>query len=248
MREWGGAVIFKDFKRHARLILLATAATVAIVLPGAPASAESLFGFLFGAPPARSVPASATAYSDPYPQFGAPTERSAETSASGPAVAYCVRLCDGRFFPIQRSGGADPAQVCSSFCPAAKTKIFSGSGIDHAAARDGTRYADLQNAFTYRERLVPGCSCNGKDSVGLVTTPAAEDPTLRAGDIVATNTGFVTYNGGRRNAEFTPVTGEMRARLANTKIIPSNAKPTPVTVSAATASNESRGRRVQASR
>jgi hypothetical protein len=243
----GGAVIFKGFKQHTRFALLASMAAAAITLQGAPAAAESLFGFLFGAPPARSVPASATAYSDPYPQMGG-TERSTESPAIGPAVAYCVRLCDGRFFPIQRSSGADPAQVCSSFCPAAKTKIFSGSGIDHAAARDGSRYADLQNAFAYRERLVPGCSCNGKDSAGLVTTPAADDPTLRVGDIVATNTGFVTYNGGRRNAEFTPVTGEMRARLANTKIIPSNAKPAPVTVPAATASNESRGRRVQASR
>jgi len=160
-------------------------------------------------------------------------------------VAYCVRLCDGRFFPIQRSSGADPAQVCSSFCPAAKTKIFSGSGIDHASARDGARYADLQNAFTYRERIVPGCTCNGKDAVGLVTPPAAEDPTLRAGDIVATNSGFVAYTGNRRHAEFTPVTGEMRARLARTKIVPSNASPVALP---STASNDGRERRVQASR
>jgi hypothetical protein len=241
----GGAVIFKGFKPHARLVLLtATVAAAAIALPGAPASAESLFGFLFGAPPARSVPTSATAYSDPYPLFGAPAERPAEPPAAGPSVAYCVRLCDGRFFPIQRSSGADPAQVCSSFCPAAKTKIFSGSGIDHASARDGSRYADLQNAFTFRERIVPGCSCNGKDSVGLVTTPAAEDPTLRVGDIVATNTGFVAYTGGRRNAEFTPVTGEMRARLANTRIVPSTGSPVALR---STVSNDG-ARRVQASR
>jgi hypothetical protein len=239
----GGAVVFENFKQCASRILLAAIAAAAMAAPGTPASAEGLFDFLFGGPPARSVPASATAYSDPNPQFGAPAS---EQHAVGPSVAYCVRLCDGRFFPIQRSSGADPAQVCSSFCPAAKTKIFSGSGIEHASARDGARYADLQNAFAYRERLVAGCSCNGKDSVGLVTTPAAEDPTLRPGDIVATNTGFVAYTGGKRNAEFTPVTGEMRARLANTKIVPSNAKPVPVP--AATASNEGRGRRVQASR
>lgn len=246
-------MIFRGFKQRARLMLLTASTAAAIAVPGVPAAAEGLFGFLFGAPPAaRSVPASATAYSDSYPQFGVPAERPIESPVSGPAVAYCVRLCDGRFFPIQRSGGADPAQLCSSFCPAARTKIFSGSGIDHATARDGARYADLQNAFAYRERLVPGCSCNGKDSVGLVTTPAAEDPTLRAGDVVATNSGFVAYNGGRRNADFTPVTGEMRARLAKTKIVPSNATPAPVPVPvpvpAATASNESRGRRVQASR
>jgi hypothetical protein len=158
-----------------------------------------------------------------------------------------VRLCDGRFFPIQRSSGADPAQICSGFCPAATTKIFSGSGIDHASARDGARYADLKNAFAYREKTIPGCTCNGKDAFGLVNTPAAADPTLRAGDVVATNTGFVTYTGfGRRNAEFTPVTGEMRARLAHTKIVPSNALP--VTALRSTASTDGGDRRHQASR
>ena len=58
-----------------------------------------------------------------------------------------------------------------------------------------------------------------------MNTPAAADPTLRTGDVVATNTGFVTYTGGRRNAEFTPVTGEMRSRLAQFQIVPSNASP-----------------------
>ena len=189
------------------------------------------------------MPATASAYADPsQSNLG----RQSEHSAPGGAVAYCVRLCDGRFFPIQRSSGADPAQVCSSFCPAAKTKIFSGSSIDHAAARDGTRYADLRSAFTYRERIVPDCTCNGKDSAGLVTTPAAEDPTLRAGDVVATESGFVTYTGNNRyKAEFTPLTGEMRARLADTKIVPSDAPPAPLRT---TLGQDGPERRLQASR
>ena len=53
-------MIFRGFKQHASLVLLTAVAAAAIALPGAPASAESLFGFLFGAPPARSVPTSAT--------------------------------------------------------------------------------------------------------------------------------------------------------------------------------------------
>jgi hypothetical protein len=216
----------RDFRRRARAILLTAIAAGAMTVPGAPASAEGIFDFLFGAP-RRSPPPSASAYADPNSQYN-PGEQPAAPRASsgGGSVAYCVRLCDGRFFPIQRASGADPAQVCSSFCPAAKTKIFSGSGIDHASARDGTRYADLPNAFVHRERIVDGCTCNGKDAVGLVTTPAAEDPTLRPGDIVANDTGFVAYSGGKkRNAEFTPVSGELRARLANTQIVPSNATP-----------------------
>ena len=41
-----------------------------------------------------------------------------------------MRLCDGRYFPIQRHAGLSPAQACSSFCPASATKIYSGSTIE----------------------------------------------------------------------------------------------------------------------
>ena len=59
------------------------------------------------------------------------------------SVAYCVQLCDGRFFPVQRPAGAAPEQTCSSFCPATRTKIYRGASIDQAVAADGRRYADL---------------------------------------------------------------------------------------------------------
>src|SRR5689334_15305750 len=124
---------------HIRSIVLSAAAAAALTLPGTAASAEGLFDFLFGGF-RRSLPSSATAYSNPNSNPQGAEQR----AGSGGAVAYCVRLCDGRFFPIQRSSGADPVQLCSSFCPAAKTKIFSGSSIDHASARDGTRYTDLR--------------------------------------------------------------------------------------------------------
>ena len=132
--------------------------------------------------------------------------------------------------------------------------MFSGAGIDHAAASDGTRYASLRNAFAYRERTVENCSCNGRDPYGLVTLDATDDPTLRNGDIVATNDGFVAYNGGnRRNAEFTPVqsysglSAEWRERLAQTRIAPSNATPVSPETIREGASNiyDERGRRVQ---
>jgi len=97
-----------------------------------------------------------------------------------------VRLCDGRYFPIQRHANASPAQLCSAFCPATKTQVFNGSQIDHAYAGNGQRYADLENAFVYRQKVVDNCSCNGKNSFGLVRIDVAADPTLRPGDIVST--------------------------------------------------------------
>jgi hypothetical protein len=91
-------------------------------------------------------------------------------------------------------------------CPATPTKVFAGGSIDHAVSSDGKRYADLPNAFTYRKELVASCTCNGKTAGGLVRVDVKSDPTLRPGDIVATNDGFVSYRGNNgKTAEFTPV-------------------------------------------
>jgi hypothetical protein len=198
----------------------------------APAVAQNLFDFLFNGARPPAPPPSATAYADPRMDFfSARPADPAPRAETGPAVAYCVRLCDGRFFPIQRSA-ATPIEICNSFCPASRTKIFSGASIDHAVAHDGTRYADLGNAFAYRDRVVPGCTCNGKDAFGLVNMKAAEDPTLRQGDVVATEDGFVAYSGGRkRTADFTPinsasgVSAESKRQLAQTRIAPASTPP-----------------------
>ena len=213
----------------ARAILLAGLAALAVAAVPAPAAAQSLFDFFFNGA-RRPTPPTATAYADPQtdPYEVKPSDPGPRVDV-GPAVSYCVRLCDGRFFPIQRSA-ATPVEICNSFCPAAHTKIFSGGSIDHAVAHDGSRYADLSNAFVYRTRVVPGCSCNGKDAFGLVNMQAAEDPTLRHGDVVATADGFVAYSGTHKKiADFTPinnsasgVSAESRRQLAQTRIAPAS--------------------------
>ncbi|MCC6888668.1 MAG: DUF2865 domain-containing protein [Hyphomicrobiales bacterium] len=206
--------------------LLAVAAFVACAMP---ASAQGLLDFLFGSRRPGPPPAT-SAYVDPNPSFGGSAEER-RTVAAG-SVVFCVRLCDGRYFPIQRTGGASPAQLCSAFCPAGPARVFSGRSIDHAIASDGTRYMSLRTAFAFRERIVANCTCNGRDAHGLMPLSVTDDPTLRAGDIVATNEGFVAYHGGgHRNAEFTPIqsfpglAAEWRERLAQTRIAPNNAAP-----------------------
>ena len=234
-------------------ILLAAVAVLGIGLAASPASAQNFFESLFGrmSPPGN-------AYADPNQQFNPFGQRSEPRVETGNAVAYCVRTCDGRYFPIQKISGATPAQTCSSFCPASQTKIYRGSTIDHSVGPEGKRYTELSTAFTYREKIVSGCTCNGKDAFGLVTPSIENDPTLRAGDIVATNEGMMAYNGtGRQNtAEFTPVetyqglAPDVRQRLADTKITPSPAGATPVRIAPppeTTASiNASRNKRAQA--
>jgi hypothetical protein len=208
---------------HRVLALLAVAA-LAIAMP-APALAQGLFDFLFRPPSRPAPPPSTSSYADPSDQPELPRHRT--RGNFGRTVAYCVRLCDGRYFPIQRSGSATPAEICSSFCPASPTKLFSGSGIEHAVARDGSHYADLGQAFAYRDKTVPDCTCNGRDAFGLAQIRPAEDPTLRQGDVVATDNGFVTYNGGRRGGDFTPIdsshsdlSAQWRRQLSQTQIAP----------------------------
>jgi hypothetical protein len=106
--------------------------------------------------------------------------------STGQSLAYCVRLCDGRYFPMPRHSNATSIQLCNAFCPAAKTQVFHGSQIDHAVASNGARYASLQNAFVYRQKIVPNCTCNGKDEFGLAKIDVKSDPTLKPGDIVST--------------------------------------------------------------
>jgi hypothetical protein len=202
---------------------------VSLTLPITSASAAGLFEFLFGGSgrSAPSAPAS-NPITSMFNSFAAPDgniER--DRHESGPSVGYCVRLCDGHPFPVQTTS-ATSAQACASMCPGAQTKVFSGGSIDHAVSNDGKRYSDLPNAFIYRKQLVNSCTCNGKTAGGLVRVDVKADPTLRAGDIVATNDGLVSYRGNNgRSAEFSPVQDR---KLSNIEI-----RPAPVVVSAAAA-------------
>jgi hypothetical protein len=193
--------------RKARLLAIGLAVS-AVLLATSVASAGFLDSLFHGADRQQDAH-SALPYADASATPSVTAPPSEPGSGYGSTVTFCVRLCDGRFFPVQRHGGATPIQACSSFCPAAKTKVFTGSEISHASAADGARYADLDNAFVYRQKIVPGCTCNGRDAFGLAPVDVATDPTLRAGDIVATQDGLQKFTGSqaqlRKGAGFTPV-------------------------------------------
>jgi hypothetical protein len=189
---------------HRAFVPILSLALLAIVAQAVPASAQGLFGWFGGSQDdryprqnqrqnswfgQRQYTPQANAYSDPGPlmqeRYG-PAGTPSISGGTGRYVAYCVRLCDGRHFPMQRHSNATSIQLCNAFCPAAKTQVFNGSAIDHAVAPNGARYANLDNAFVYREKIVPNCTCNGKDPFGLAKIDVKSDPTLRPGDIVAT--------------------------------------------------------------
>lgn len=189
------------------------AAGVLTLAPASPASAENLFQSLFGEldralhgrqSPER-VPEHVPAFAEPFGNVDRPAPPSMRAQG-GPAAAYCVRTCDGHFFPVRAQAGMNTAEACRAFCPASETRLYSGGSIDYAVARDGGRYADLPNAFVYRKRLVAGCTCNGRDAFGLAHIDVATDPTLKPGDVVATDRGLVAFSGRQGGAaNFTPV-------------------------------------------
>ena len=188
--------------RSGRLALGAAAAMIALALAPA-AQAEDFLSALFGAfgrPQAPAMPL-------PYASEGSGSvpendlQRS-RTIYSGGSQAYCVRTCDGRYFPISASGNQSKAASCNSFCPASDTKVVYGSNIDNAVTEGGKPYSELPNAFRYRNEMVAGCTCNGKGPTGLASVKIENDPTLRRGDIVAGGGGLMVAGRGadRRGA------------------------------------------------
>ena len=131
--------------------------------------------------------------------FGARGERNRELrySASGSVVGpkfysrtrrgtfrtLCVRTCDGYYFPIsystpQQMFGRDE-EACSNMCPGSQTELFY-----HAAGEEDAEqmisyvtdrpYTDLPSAFSYREKVNPGCTCTASNRQLNFSTLAGE--------------------------------------------------------------------------
>jgi hypothetical protein len=222
-----------------------------MVLAPAPASAgffEQLFGglrqvFTHHAEPPRHV----ESYADPYSSLARATgdderhgrERVVNRYAS-PVRGFCVRTCDGHYFPVQAHPGMSAAEACHSFCPASETRVYSGSDIDYARTSDGSRYADLPNAYRYRKELVSGCTCDGRSAFGMAHVDVANDPTLRPGDVVATKNGLMAVDGVHNKAAgFTPIAASRlpkseREALAQVRVRTDNGVPRGETTGAAT--------------
>ena len=103
--------------------------------------------------------------------------------------------------------------------------VFSGSKIDSAVAPNGTRYADLDNAFAYRDKVVDNCSCNGKDGLGLARADGTERSDLAAGRHRRDRrrARHLQQGGKSKTAEFTPIkssSSEWARRLSEMKVAP----------------------------
>jgi uncharacterized protein DUF2865 len=195
--------------------MIGAAAVLAVAMLAPSAQAQDFFSNFFrgfGRPRAPSFPFGDFQQSEPRQRYG-----------GGGGQAYCVRTCDGRYFPIAGTDKESRAAACSSLCPNADTELVYGSPIDNAATENGKPYSKLQNAFKYRNELVAGCTCNGKDPVGLAKVEPEKDPTLRSGDIVAGANGLVVANktADRRGAsvEFSPASERIKQRFRRPPVV-----------------------------
>src|ERR1700736_4247107 len=184
------------------MLVAATALAGSVVLAPRLASAEGLFDFFFGGAQKQQqhqAPSHANFFADPFGLNQQPAPTAPRPVASGSGPAFCVRSCDGKYFPLAR-GNATPVQMCQAFCPASATRVFFGSSIDGASSAAGERYADSENAYGYRKALRADCTCNGRDPAGLAPVDLTLDSSLRPGDVIATANGLVAYSGIRLGA------------------------------------------------
>jgi hypothetical protein len=205
--------------------LIALAGTA--VLDGA--RAEGPLDFLFGGfqrpAPSPEAPPPAVGRAAPPVQGRerAPAQDRERVSGSGSvgrSAGFCVRLCDGQHFRIRQTVNGSAEETCKAICPYSKTKVFFGSEIRSASAKDGQRYTQLESAFLYRKKQAANCTCNGREPFGLVPLGVENDPTLRPGDLVSTSQGLKTFDGrsAQGGESFTPV---------NPTTLPKNLRPPP---------------------
>lgn len=147
-----------------------------LVAPAAPPQGNGFFPWFI---PRQTIPAATPG--------GAPIDvivREGDGTISGlPGQSgqfFCVRLCDGFYFPlppeVRASDSRQRQMVCSGMCRGAETRLFQRTGgggteAEHelgealtSAIGKPVPYTKLPAAFRYRDALVPGCGCQAPEA------------------------------------------------------------------------------------
>jgi hypothetical protein len=113
-------------------------------------------------------------------------------ASTNPNMSYrtfCVRECDGFYYPLSEASTpesflADEAK-CRSSCSSPAKLFYSAIRGDDAGAMvalTGERYGELANAFRYRSEYVDGCACKPKPwtaDAKVLFDPAPSSPRER---------------------------------------------------------------------
>lgn len=109
---------------------------------------------------------------------------------------FCVRSCDGYFFPMPGVGKGNQQSMCEMACPSATVDVYRGGSIETSRNARGQSYSSLMNAFSFRSKVTEKCGCNtAETSQAHALKSLRQDPTLRNGDIVFDGTGASVYRG-----------------------------------------------------
>jgi Protein of unknown function (DUF2865) len=220
----GGA---QDEQRRAILIALGQNGCGPQYRVAEPTRARGLFDSLFGSPDA--------------------TEGNLPEGTAAPSGAFrtvCVRTCDGYYFPISYSTTparfGEDEKTCQRMCPAAEVALFahrtSGEDMKSAVSTSGKPYAELPNAFRYRQELNAACSCRRAGESWAAALGGTPDDTVQRGDIVVTDEKAKALSQPQPKAEPPPPRQQPRqdSTRSRTNPPPAGAKPaTPPATAAA---------------
>ncbi|MEX1180832.1 MAG: DUF2865 domain-containing protein [Cucumibacter sp.] len=100
----------------------------------------------------------------------------------------CVRACDGYFWPVSYSTLSEfltnDAAVCSQQCPMGQVDLYyyrnPGEEPESMVNLAGQRYADLPNAFRYREQFDAACACEQRINYGTIQLAGADGAVRQA--------------------------------------------------------------------
>lgn len=122
--------------------------------------------------------------------------REDDGSSWGNGTEFCVRTCDGYFFPLIKSAQQTKQASCEYACPSAPVAYYHGSSIETARNLDGEKYTSLPMAFKFREKVSAGCTCHPpEESQQHSLKIVKNDPTAHSGDIVVEQKGAFVYQG-----------------------------------------------------
>lgn len=135
----------------------------------------------------------------------------------------CVRTCDGYYFPVSYSTSSDrfaeDEQTCQRMCPAAEVQLYTyrnpGEEIEQAVSIGGQPYADLPNAFRYRQEVNKACSCRRPGQTWADALKQFDDNTIEYGDIVVTDESAKQLSQPKQGAAGKPGAKNTAAPAAN---------------------------------
>jgi hypothetical protein len=175
----------------------------------------------------------------PAPNPGEPVGPIDNGGQSGTYRTVCVRSCDGFYFPISfatvPARFPDDERTCKALCPAADASLFTyrnpGEDMHSAVSLTGQPYTSIPNAFAYRQKFNPTCSCKAAGQTWAEALKNIDDKsTAQQGDITVTEENAKKISQSQSPVQARPAPKKGNATAPAAASAPSNTAPaTPTT-------------------